>query len=166
MLVRSLVFYHLDISKAEVRTLLVILEVVFEYAIDTHNNEKMKCDLIYVLNFRLKKKRVVDLLRKNHTILLCLELIWISVYQSRFIFRSESKEHLNKEKKWSEAILDTFEQTNYRKLQVIHYLKWNGAPSGKYVGAERFFRPIHGFPIENATWSELLVKKERGLRSV
>ena len=99
MLVRSLVFYHLDISKAEVRTLLVILEVVFEYAIDTHNNEKMKCDLIYVLNFRLKKKRVVDLLRKNHTILLCLELIWISVYQSRFIFRSESKEHLDKAKK-------------------------------------------------------------------
>ena len=50
-----------------------------------------------------------------------------------------------------EAILNTFEQTNYRKLQVIHYLKWNGAPSGKYVGAERFFRPIHGFPLENAT---------------
>jgi hypothetical protein len=40
---------------------------------------------------------------------------------------------------------------NYRKLQVIHYLKWNGAPSGKYMGAERFFRPIHGFPLENAT---------------
>jgi hypothetical protein len=40
---------------------------------------------------------------------------------------------------------------NYRKLQVIHYLKWNGAPSGKYVGAERFFWPIHGFPLENAT---------------
>ena len=50
-----------------------------------------------------------------------------------------------------EAILNTFEQTNYRKLQVIHYLKWNGAPSGKYVGDERFFRPIHGFPLENAT---------------
>ena len=50
-----------------------------------------------------------------------------------------------------EAILNTFEQTNYRKLQVIHYLKWNGAPSGKHVGDERFFRPIHGFPLENAT---------------
>ena len=46
---KSLVFYNFDIAKAEIRTLIVMLEAIFEYTIDTHDNEKnvMRLDMCF-----------------------------------------------------------------------------------------------------------------------
>ena len=48
---RPVVFYHLDVSKAEVRTLIVILEAVFEYTIDTHNIDRKQMRLKMCFTF-------------------------------------------------------------------------------------------------------------------